>query len=313
MEKRYFLGIDGGASNIGVSVLDAEGNQVVEFNYPHGANYHALGLDAAVGNLQQAIMEATSEIGATIKVFDRAVFGLAGCNFPTDAQILTDSLRKSSLNSLVSQGFDVVNDSHIALWAAVPNGVGVVLIAGTGSNCFGRNASGQEAKSGGLDYILSDEGSGYDIGMRMLRAVARSLDRRGDQTELTDAIFNLLEVSSLADFYNAVYQKYTIKPQIASLSEIVGGAAQHGDLVAIEILNHSVNELLKLVDAVLDQLSWHDQQVPVARVGSVFHSQYVADRFGQELKRVAPNATIIVPQVPAAVGAARMAKQTFEE
>ena len=129
MEQRYFLGVDGGASNIGVAVLDSAGNTVANTTFPHGANYHALGLDPAISNLQQAVAGVAESLGDGHMVFDQAVFGLAGCNFPTDKQILSDALRKSSLHLLLSQDYEVVNDSHIALWAAVPDGVGVVLIA----------------------------------------------------------------------------------------------------------------------------------------------------------------------------------------
>ena len=43
----------------------------------------------------------------------------------------------------------VVNDALIALEAGAGVGPGIVIIAGTGSICYGRNERGQAARSGG--------------------------------------------------------------------------------------------------------------------------------------------------------------------
>ena len=65
----------------------------------------------------------------------------------------------------------VVNDALVALEAAIPGGPGVVIISGTGSIAYGRNAAGEAARAGGWGYVLGDEGSGYWIGRAALRAV----------------------------------------------------------------------------------------------------------------------------------------------
>jgi hypothetical protein len=54
-----------------------------------------------------------------------------------------------------------------------------VLIAGTGSIAYGRNAEGRTARAGGHGPGASDEGSGYDIGRRAVEAA------RGPGTLLT--------------------------------------------------------------------------------------------------------------------------------
>src|SRR5690606_8528676 len=118
-----------------------------------------------------------------------------------------------------------------------------------------RNAQGQEAHAGGLDYILSDEGSGYDIGLRLLKAVASCLDGRAAQTILVDRLYQHLNITDLPSLYEVIYQHYVTKPAIASLAQLVGEAAVEDDQVAVDILNHSVNELLKMIGAVTQRLS----------------------------------------------------------
>src|SRR5690606_40864022 len=61
--------------------------------------------------------------------------------------------------------------------SGVPSGVGIALIAGTGSIAFARNERGETGRSGGWGHIFGDEGSAYMVAVDALRAV-RSEERR---------------------------------------------------------------------------------------------------------------------------------------
>lgn len=307
--SQLYLGVDGGASNISMVVADIHGKILAQQLVTGGANYHAIGLDQTVEHLESVLQDVVEQLNVLPVVFRRAVFGLAGCNFDSDKQILAQALRQSSMSTMLGGGFEVVNDSRVALRSGTKDGIGIALIAGTGSNCYGYTSDGRESKAGGLDYILSDEGSGYDIGLRGLRAAVSQLDGRGDTTLLTKQIFAKLKVSSLEELYVKVYQEYATKSQIASLAVTVCECADEGDVVARDILNHSVNELVSLVDAVVKQLGWEEQMVPVVLVGSVLHQSYVSSRLKTELKRVAPLLKPVTPDVTAAVGAVWMAME----
>jgi N-acetylglucosamine kinase-like BadF-type ATPase len=306
--KRLFLGVDGGASKIAVVVMDEGGHVLLEETTALGANYQALDVATVVENLEVAVQSAVQQVGLRPAMFDYSVFGLAGCNFDSDHHVLTEALRKSALSSIVSGGFAVVNDSQVALRAGTKDGIGVVLIAGTGSNCFGRDEKGNTAQAGGWNHLLSDEGSGYDIGLRTLQAVMHSLDGRSGETALTAAVFKFLGVDSLESLYREVYANFASKSQIASLAKITVEVAERRDAEAQDILNHSVNELLLMVDAVLQRLAWRDSAVPVVAVGSVIGSRnYVRQRFQVELLRIAPRARLVLPKASSAEGAAMMA------
>lgn len=304
-----YLGVDGGASNITMAVVDTQGKVLAQHLLGGGANYHAVGLEVAVEHLEEVMQGLLTELAAGRTSFSRAVFGLAGCNFPSDRELLTRALRSSSMATMLGGGFDVVNDARVALRAGTDDGVGVVLIAGTGSNCYGRDGKGKEARAGGIDHILSDEGSGYDIGLRGLRAVVAELDGRGEATQIKQRLYARLRVRSLEELYARVYGEYVTKPRIASLAVTVCECAADGDIVARDILNHSVNELLSLVDAVLRRLEWQDTVTPVVMVGSILQEPYIAQRLKIELLRIAPKAKVVRPGVSSAVGAAWMAKE----
>ena len=70
----------------------------------------------------------------------------------------------------------VATDYEVALEAAVGSGPGVVLIAGTGSVAYGRNAAGETARAGGYGPWIGDEGSALRLDAARSSAVARSRD-----------------------------------------------------------------------------------------------------------------------------------------
>lgn len=78
----------------------------------------------------------------------------------------------------------VISDAEAAWHAALGDGAGVLVLAGTGSIALGRDARGRWARAGGLGPLLGDEGSAFWLGREWLRradvARARRLARRSD-------------------------------------------------------------------------------------------------------------------------------------
>ena len=100
----------------------------------------------------------------------------------------------------------VTNDALIALVAGAGVGPGVVVIAGTGSIAYGRNAHDEAARAGGWGYILADEGSGFWIGRQALRAVVRAADGRGPATALTPLVLEFFGVTRAEQLVREVYR-----------------------------------------------------------------------------------------------------------
>jgi N-acetylglucosamine kinase-like BadF-type ATPase len=101
----------------------------------------------------------------------------------------------------------VVNDALIALVAGAGENPGVVLVAGTGSIAYGRDARGRAARAGGWGYLLGDEGSGFWIGRRALLSVVRHADGRGPFTMLTELVLRHMGITRPAELIHETYDK----------------------------------------------------------------------------------------------------------
>src|SRR5204863_5382684 len=127
-------------------------------------------------------------IAANIKPtqIERTCVGLAGA-----ARLEVSNLVRHLLGELVSGEIEVVGDMVIALQAAFGDGSGVMVIAGTGSMAYGRNASGNTLRAGGWAFSIFDEGSGHWIGRSAIAALMRYYDETGaENSVLLDHVKN---------------------------------------------------------------------------------------------------------------------------
>src|SRR5262249_10106068 len=140
---KLFLGVEGGQSGT-TAVIGDETGRVLGTGEAGPCNHAA----AAEGRAQLARAVTGSPGGAgagarpepaTVS-FEAACFGMSGG--PDDKQAILASILRT--NRLV-----VTTDAVTALAGATAEGQGIIVIAGTGSISFGRNAEGRSARAGG--------------------------------------------------------------------------------------------------------------------------------------------------------------------
>jgi N-acetylglucosamine kinase-like BadF-type ATPase len=207
-------------------------------------------------------MEALAQ-GRTIAAVG---LGIAGVDRPHDEAVIRGILRRLGHREKVR----VVNDAAIALVAGAPDGVGIVVLAGTGSISYGQDRAGKSARSGGFGFLLADEGSGYWLGHQALRATVRAADGRGPETRMMPIVFEALEVSSVSDLVPRVYEKGLPKHRIAALAGVVQRAHDEGDAVAAALIDAGARELALAARAVARQLDLGDGPFPVVLAGGAF-------------------------------------------
>jgi N-acetylglucosamine kinase-like BadF-type ATPase len=179
--------------------------------------------------------------------------GMAGVDRPEDLAVMTAVLARVARGSAAV----IVNDALIALEAGVRGGPGTVLIAGTGSIAYGRDANGRAARAGGWGYVLGDEGSGYWLGRQALRAVVRAADGRGPRTALTPRVLAHYGVASPQDLVRLMSGGGAKPAAIATLAREVEAAADDRDAVAQRLVSDAARQLASAAESVVRRLDLH--------------------------------------------------------
>jgi len=204
----------------------------------------------------------------------------------------------------------VVNDALVALEAGAPDQPGVVVIAGTGSISYGRNANNEAARAGGWGFVLGDEGSGYWIGRAAIRAVLRQADRRGQATTLTELLLDHFKVPRAQDLIHEVYSGTLRAATIAALAQCVQTAFSSGDAVAIGILRGCADELESLALSVARRLQLVGTPFPFVLAGGIYKSvPWLGEELGRRFTLAAPGSRTDLLAIEPATGAVRLAIQ----
>ena len=110
----------------------------------------------------------------------------------------------------------IFSDLLAASRAVFKNEKGITCILGTGSNCAYYDGNNNHSFFVSSGHIFADEGSGYDLGKRMLQSYFRN--------ELSDHLEKDIHIQTgfkKEDLISHVYSLKNHKPFIASLSKIV--------------------------------------------------------------------------------------------
>jgi N-acetylglucosamine kinase-like BadF-type ATPase len=296
----HVVGIDAGGTKTVALLADASGQIVGSARGP-GANLQSAGELAVEKVIHQVMTEA---LGGRSLVPSAICLGMAGVDRDQDKHVVVGILRRIGATARLL----VVNDALIALEAGVGGHPGIVIVAGTGSIAYGRNERGEAARAGGWGYVLGDEGSGYWMGRRALRAVVRAADRRGPPTALSPRILAHFEVERPDDLVHEVYFQ-TLSPQaIAALARSVHEAAEEGDYVAGQIIDLGARELMAAAVSVAERLDLVRAPITVLLAGGLFVAvPRLEDRLTASARAILPEARVRRLAIDPAEGAVRLA------
>jgi N-acetylglucosamine kinase len=296
----HVLGIDAGGTKTVCLLADERGVILSEGRGP-GANLHVAG-ELGVEKVLHGVMEMA--MGEQAITPTAICLGIAGVDRDDEAKTVGAIMRRIGQKSRVL----VVNDALIALVAGARDAPGVVIIAGTGSIVYGRNAGGEAARAGGWGHIIGDEGSGYWIGREALAAVMRAADGRGPQTQLTRNILTRFDVADISRLPRIVYDRELPRVSVAALGPIVQHVAANGDAVATRILERAAEELVLAASSVAARLEMRGDAFTFYLAGGVFPVvPWLADELSRRLVEVAPRCDVQILNEEPAVGAVWLA------
>lgn len=298
----YFLGIDGGGTKTTCAVGDESSLLASATSGP--SNIVRVGESKARESLHQAVQQACAAAGIATDQVVRTCIGGAGAGHPELAKIVRDIL-----GEILSSPIDVVGDMATALEAALGDGPGVIVNAGTGSFAYGRDVQGKTVRAGGWGFAIGDEGSAHWIGRNAVTSVLRESDRNDQiaSSALAKALFRAWGVASLADLARA--GNSIPPPDFAALFPAV---ASSSDELARQVLRSAGRELAQVAGSVIAKLFADDKTstVPVAMTGGVFrHAELLRQVFYNELRRIDTRVDVKQLVVEPVEGALRMARK----
>jgi N-acetylglucosamine kinase-like BadF-type ATPase len=276
-EPNLFVGVDAGASHT-VAAL-ARGHELVRTVDAETANPKVVGVSDAAQMLARSIEGVLDG--------DRAaaiVAGVAGAG----SAAMQDELRRLLERRFAGVPIAVTHDARIALRAVLPQGDGIVLIAGTGSIAYAE-VDGRGLFAGGYGYLLGDRGSGYAIGAAALRDRIDAGDR---------------------ELLARIYRGPAPVAEIAAHARSVLEAASAGDDRALQIVHEAAEGLLGLVRGVLEACG--RPSLPLVFSGGLLRernalAQRLLQRLGEERLDVNVLETRSEPYVGALAEARRLA------
>ena len=179
---------------------------------------------------------------------------------------------------------------------------GVVVVAGTGSMAFGKNAAGETARAGGWGYVFGDEGGAFGIVRHALRAALRQEEGWGPETALTGLLLKECGAQTVNQLMHSFYSERFPRDRVASLAPLVDRAASNDDQVAAEILRAAGDCLQELAMAVRKQLFAPGDAVKIVPVGEVFRSRFLEDEFRRPLD-AEESTSVVQPKFEPVIGA----------
>ena len=297
----YIIGIDGGGTGT-VGILATETGQCLAQVQSGPSNYHVVGEAKTQAVLKSVVGELCEKVEIPSTSAIRFCLGMAGLGRAEDKKVIGRICDELG----ISENRILTHDAHIALVGGTEKQQGVIVISGTGAIVYGIDADGKEARASGWGYLLGDEGSGYDIAIKGLRAVARAADGRGRATGLTNRMLNALELNEPSDLIRWVHA--ASRDAIAQLSKVIFDAAQAMDAIAERIVDEAVDELVCAASRVIEQLGFVASFDIVLSGGNLIHQTMFADKLRRQFARVAPAASVLLPKHEPAYGAVLVAQ-----
>jgi N-acetylglucosamine kinase-like BadF-type ATPase len=254
----FSIGIDGGGSTLRIGIYGESLKCIYLLELSETANPSVLGFTQAEELLKFSLQKTLDEAGIASSTVHYVGAGMAGAAHNPDwlSAILKQSLPHAQIT--------VAPDYEIALIGAHGERYGVLVLSGTGSAACGIDASGESAHSGGWGYLLDDGGSGYWLGLEMLKSATRVADGCMEETSLYQQTFSHLKITTPDELISWTYNPERNNRDISEMAPLVLACAAAGDLEAHRIVEDGAEQLYQLYLSVVKRLDFTNPPVMFA-------------------------------------------------
>lgn len=306
--RAHFLGVEGGATH-SVCLLADETRHIVRRIEVGPANILLLS-DAQFTTLLRQIKRAFADCPKP----DAICLGLAGAH--GDAEF--GRIRKCAEKVWPRIPLKPTHDLETALSSSEsikpspkPLPPRVLVLSGTGSCFLGKSPDGTWSRFGGWGHVIGDKGSGYEIGLRALKACAFYYDRDECWSRLGERVLRALNMNHPRDLIP--WSPHASKKEIAVLAKEVFEARRERDPIAKDILIGAASSLGKDAVSCARKLVPKGTPVEFVLAGSVLRKQSgFARQVVREIKNRWPNATAAALKGESAWGAVVLAAREWQ-
>ncbi len=214
----------------------------------------------------------------------------------------------------------VGGDERTALWGALADRAGIVVISGTGCIAAGHDGRGREHRCGGWGWQLDRAGSACDIGRDALVLSLEMADGRRPDGTLREALWQALgraapgeEGINPGPISPQQIKALVVAPgfgaaDFARLAPVVEACAAAGDAEARAVLDRSARGLAELARGVAKALEL-ERPVVCGLGGALTHLGQFAAAYRRALLAALPGARPRPPRSDACQGALELAAQ----
>lgn len=245
---KYYAGLDIGGTNGRLKLISDTGALLGEFNAP-GCSVNTDGWEKSRQRCRDLVLPNLALVGLNTWDCMGICAAVSGVDSQSIAKFCRDIFEEMGF---LSHRLEIVNDCEVFLHLS--KGPAMVLISGTGSICFGRDGENQVCRTGGWNHIISDEGSGFDLGLRVLKAAADDLDGRKKAPVLTAMIIEESGLDSLEKLNDFINGHLFEKAVIARFARTGYEAAKLGDEESLKIHADCADMLYQLVEDTLRKM-----------------------------------------------------------
>lgn len=304
LNKRYFIGIDGGGTKTQAVIGNSDG-EILALVTGKGSNIKATPKEKVkiqIGLLLDALLVKSSIQKAEIK----AVFVCAAGGDREEDSVCWNEWIQEYFQSYHCT-IQVTNDAVAALVSGTFKLDGLVLIAGTGSIVYLVQEEGRKIRrAGGWGYLFGDEGSGYYIGTQALSHISKLYDLNEELDEFSEEVLKYLQLNNIVDIITKIYEQEQPRLIVSSIAKIVLKLAERGNDVACRIVFDAVAQLVHLLEIIYSREE-SAKSLPIVVCGGLFENEYFLNQFEQSLSLVLGDNELIKPFVSPVVGAFTLA------
>lgn len=254
-EPPCFVAGEGGGTRFTLWLVPCTGGDPVARHVAGPANLTTLGVDRFVDRFEDSLSTLLAGSGRGRADVTGITLALAGLESPAAAAPLRAALAACGpgASALPAPTIALGSDAGVTLLGATAGGPGALLLAGTGSIALVRDAEGIETRCGGWGSAVGDDGSGHDLGRRVLRRLVLHLDGRSPE----DLLMRLFEAHRVRGEDPATKARDWIRKwspaadRVAALAPVLVEAAGAGDAASGRDLDDAARSLVALaMDAI---------------------------------------------------------------